>query len=299
MEPDSTWSDNCFNEKTILADNKVDVASNQMYDILSRYTRSCLDLRNMDLLSLPIQISLFTKLTVLDLSHNKLREIPSTIEQLTNLKHLDLSHNRFIYLPPGLCRLTQLIHLDISYNPLQTVSANMSRLMNLSLLDLSHTNIQFIPAELLDLSMTTIRTEHCPNLLDAEIESDSIYDLPSLFELCARQIMQPILYQLMTKKKKSRKLKKAIDIIQRQCPPHILEYLSAPRGCSSCGGPYFENHLIRYRLVQRQDESWIPVEYKLCSAHWNTENQRILDMFSFKPRLALPKSKQPCLLELV
>ncbi|CAO3701838.1 unnamed protein product [Rhizopus stolonifer] len=285
-----------YNEENALS--LAEIKSDFTHDALSQATRSFADLHNIGLLSVPSQLSFFTQLTVLDLSRNKLREMPNSIEQLTNLRHLDVSYNRFIHLPAILCRLSHLVHLDISHNPLQQITANVSRLKSLSLLDLSHTHIQFIPAELLDLEMTTIRTDQCEQLFDEYHITDPLCPIPSLFELCAREIMQPILKELITKKKKSRKLKQSVSLIQ-QCPSHIREYLSFPRGCSSCGGPYFETCVVRHRLVQKQDESWIPVEYKLCSAHWSNENQRVIDMFSFKPRLSLPKTKQPCLLDLI
>ncbi|KAI9280449.1 hypothetical protein BY458DRAFT_470045 [Sporodiniella umbellata] len=300
LDKDLHYIDKTYYEEDNKALSMTELKSDLTHDLLSRSTRSFADLHNVGLLSVPSQLSFFTQLTVLDLSRNKLREMPACIEQLTNLRHLDVSYNQFVQLPTILCRLVQLVHLDISHNPLQHITANVSRLQKLSLLDLSYTDIQFIPAELLDLAMTTIRTEHCERLLNENQPTrDDAWTIPSLFELCAREMMQPILQELIGKKKKSRKLKEAIGLIQKRCPPHIREYLSSPRGCSSCGGPYFETCLVRHRLVQKQDESWIPVEYKLCSAHWGDENQRLLDMFSFKPRLALPKTKQPCLLELI
>lgn len=252
----------------------------------------------MELLSMPTQMFLFTKLTELNLSHNKLREIPSSIKQLVSLRRIYLSHNQLQCLPDNLHRLTQLVLVDASFNPIKTVLASIAHLTNLILLDLSHTNVQSIPAELLDLSMVTIRTDHCRNLLDAFTEHDLVYNPSSLFELCARELIQPILYHLMTKKKKLRILEQALDMMKKKCPDHILVYLSAPSRCSSCGGPYFKHYLVRYRLVQRQNELLLPIEYKLCSAHWNTEDERILDMFSFRPRLSLPKSNQACSLQL-
>ncbi|KAI8637682.1 hypothetical protein BD408DRAFT_478020 [Parasitella parasitica] len=243
-------------------------------------------------------------LTILDLSHNKLLKIPSNIDQLRNLKLLNLSHNNIHHLPASIYSLTSLTHFDVSYNPITRVSANIARLHNLNFLDLSNTEISSIPAELLNLFMTVIKTDHCPRLLDQSIELQqrTAHNPFSLVEICARQIIQPILYDIMAKKKKKRELKelqKQRYKTFQQLPNHIIYYLSRPKACSSCGGPYFQSFIVRYRIVQRQDESWIPVEYRLCSAHWNTEKERILSLFSDIPTSSLPPSTEPCQLKLV
>ncbi|CAO3690478.1 hypothetical protein CU097_012962 [Rhizopus azygosporus] len=300
LEKDLSYVDNTYyqtadennnNSKEKSHLDKVDLIHQN--DILVRYTQSSLDLHNMNLSMIPIHIPLFRKLTKLDLSFNKLKELPSSIEQLTNLKHLNLSHNELTQLPSTLYQLTQLMHCDFSFNPLQSISPHFSRLLNLSYLDLSHTNLQFIPAECLDLSLTTIRLDHCPYLLTDEFEYNIKFNPSSLFEICAREIIHPIMANVLKKKK----VKKSISLL-KTLPPHILQYLSSPNTCSSCGGPYFDTHLIRYRLIHRHDDTWIPVQYRLCSFHWLTEDQRVTDMFSFKPRLFLPKLKHSRLFEL-
>lgn len=260
--------------------------------------------RNIGLFVLPTQVALLTRLTILDLSHNKLVKLPSNIDQLRNLKQLNLSHNNINTLPASLYSLTKLTHFDTSYNPISQVSANIARLHNLNFLDLSNTDISSIPAELLNLSMTVIKTDQCPRLLDQsmELQQKTMHQPLSLVETCARQIIQPILYDLMAKKKKKRELKelqkKRYKSFQ-QLPNHMICYLSRPKACSSCGGPYFQSFVVRYRIVQRQDESWIPVEYRLCSAHWNTEKDRILSLFSDIPTSSLPPSTEPCQLKLI
>ncbi|EPB92515.1 hypothetical protein HMPREF1544_00528 [Mucor circinelloides 1006PhL] len=265
---------------------------------------SRLDLRNVGLFALPTQVALLTRLTMLDLSHNKLVKLPSNIDQLRHLKQLNLSHNSISHLPASIYSLTKLTHFDMSFNPITRVSANMARLHHLNYLDLSNTDISSIPAELLNLSMTIIKTDHCPQLLDRsiELEQKTAHNPLSLIEICARQIIQPILYDLMAKKKKKRELRE----LQKQryksfqkLPSHMICYLSRPKACSSCGGPYFQSFVVRYRIVQRQDESWIPVEYRLCSAHWNTEKDRILSLFSDIPLSSLPPSTEPCQLKLI
>jgi Leucine-rich repeat (LRR) protein len=226
------------------------------------------------------------------------------MDQLGHLKHLNLSHNNLRHLPASICSLIKLNHLDVSFNPLSRISANTARLINLSYLDLSNTEIQCIPAELLTLSMTTIKTENCIHLQDRSFEIDQQlkHNPLSLRETCARQLIQPILYDIMTGKHSKRKkcqLQKKHQLQFQQLPKHLIAYLSRPKACSSCGGPYFDSYVTRYRIVQRQDDSWVPVEYRLCSAHWNTEKERLLTLFSEAPHTSLPSTTEPCHLKLV
>lgn len=248
-------------------------------------------------------MSLLTKLTLLDLSHNKLVKLPSTMDQLKHLRHLNLSHNKLTQLPSSIYSLTKLNHLDISSNPFTRVSANLARLVNLSILELSNTEIISIPAELLSLSSTTIKIENCTKLLERSSELNLYlgHNPLSLLETCARQIVQPLLFdsiQNKNKKKSKQRLQEQQEKL-KQLPQHMLYYLSKPKACSSCSGPYYQSFVVRYRLVQRQDESWIPVEYKLCSAHWNNERERILTLFSESHHMSLPATSEPCHLKLV
>ncbi|KAI7881719.1 uncharacterized protein EV154DRAFT_545573 [Mucor mucedo] len=242
----------------------------------------------------------YNALTQLDLSHNKLTKLPSSMDQLKHLKHLDISHNRLSQLPSGIYSLCKLTHFDMSHNPVRRVSANLARLMELSLLDLSSTEIISIPAELLTtLSMTTIKLENCQQLVVDELEQELVHNPPSLVETCARQMIQPILSDLIQNKKAKKKQQREREASYQRLPNHLLHYLSRPKACSTCGGPYFQSSVTRYRIVQRQDESWVPVEYKLCSAHWNNEKDRILALFSDIPQRALPRTTEPCRLRLV
>jgi Leucine-rich repeat (LRR) protein len=225
------------------------------------------------------------------------------MDQLRHLKHLNLSHNNLHHLPSSIFSLIKLNHLDASFNPLSRVSANAARLIHLKYLDLSNTDILSIPAELLTLSMTTIKTENCTRLEDQSFEIDQHlkHNPLSLRETCARQLIQPILYGIMTGKqsKRNKRLQKQRQLEFQLLPRHLVGYLSRPKACSSCGGPYYDSYVVRYRIVQRQDESWVPVEYRLCSAHWNTEKERLLTLFSEAPHTSLPPTTEPCHLKLV
>jgi Leucine-rich repeat (LRR) protein len=203
-------------------------------------------------------------------------QLPSTIDQLTHLRHLNISHNEIAKLPASISALSKLMVLDVSSNPIKRVSANIARLSKLAILDLSSTEIKAIPTELLVLSHTTIKTENCLQLLkrSVKMECKLNHDPVSLLETCARHVLEPILFG------KTKKNKRNEQEVLDQLPHHLRSYISKPKSCSSCGGPYIDSYVVRYRIVQRQDETWVPVEYRLCAAHWNNEDERLLSMFS-------------------
>ncbi|GAA5813203.1 hypothetical protein MFLAVUS_006677 [Mucor flavus] len=306
LDHDLTYVDKTYYNAATLNNSKAvnEKQSNSVHAIVLNRTISLvtsisrLDLRNIGLFVLPTQVSLLTRLTLLDLSHNKLVKLPSSLDQLKHLNHLNISHNRLTQLPSSIYSLCKLTHLDMSFNPFTRVSANLARLVELNLLDLSNTDIIFIPAELLSLTMTTIRFENCLKLTE-ELDQNLHHNPPSLLETCARQIIQPILFDLIQSKKKKKSKQQQQHARFQQLPKHMIHYLSRPKACSTCGGPYFKSFVSRYRIIQRQDESWIPIEYKLCSAHWNNEKDRILTLFSEAPERFLPTTTEPCHLKLV
>ncbi|KAI8372450.1 hypothetical protein BD560DRAFT_482817 [Blakeslea trispora] len=287
--------------------NKIDVISKWQDDLKCTFTLRSLSssFNRFPLRQLFSPTELDNDLTYIDKTYYAStllpKKLPSSMDQLKNLRHLNLSHNELYQIPSSIYFLEKLNHLDVSFNPFKQIPANIACLINLSFLDLSNTNIYSIPVELLRLSMTMIRIDGCSHILDrsTEFNHELTHNPVSLFETCARSIMRPILYDLTMKKKRKKQeefLLKHVDL--KRIPDHIHSYLSQPKACSSCGGPYYQSYVIRYRIVQRQDELWIPVEYRMCSAHWNTESDRILSLFTNKPHSYLPASSEHCSFEL-
>jgi hypothetical protein len=168
------------------------------------------------------------------------------------------------------------------------------------LLDISYTNVCSLPSEIIGLFMTVINMNHCPRLNTFEVNQRNTHNPPSLIETCARQLIQPILFNMIVNKSKRWRKKYEKNTMKRleKLPMHLIQMLSTPRACAECGGPYYESCVKRYRIVQRHDDTWVPVEYQLCAAHWNTEQERLLNMFSNKPSFALPRFQKVCQLKL-
>ncbi|KAI8987086.1 hypothetical protein BDB01DRAFT_842491 [Pilobolus umbonatus] len=241
------------------------------------------------------QISLLTRLTILDLSHNKLQDIPDCIDQLKNLTHFKLSHNNLTDLPESIWNLSKLTYLDISYTGITEISGKIGTLVQLSMLDVSATEIKAVPAELLRLSRINIKTDYCSNLFERSMETTvcAKNDPPTLTEICARMVSKPILHDLMHLKKK--KLARSMEIHKAMLSPlpiHLKYYLTSSSPCSACGGPYFTSYQIRYQIVEKGDDSYLPVEHKLCMAHWSSEADRLLYLFTNKSANSLPPLKK-------
>ncbi|CAO3595579.1 unnamed protein product [Absidia cylindrospora] len=63
-------------------------------------------------------------------------------------------------------------------------------------------------------------------------------------------------------------------------PNHLWDYLMDALPCSFCGKPCVQGLVMRYRIIQRLDETLLPVHYRLCRAHWSNESDRLLSLFS-------------------
>ncbi|KAI9483231.1 MAG: hypothetical protein EXX96DRAFT_599740 [Benjaminiella poitrasii] len=234
-------------------------------------------------------------------SFNKLTKLPATIDRLVNLTHLNLSNNRITVLPDEIFHLRNLEHLNVSSNPLNRIPPEIKLLFNLETLDISRTLVAHIPAEIVTLMRITLIVNDCRNLQSRvrKIQQIITHGPPSLFEICARQVVHPILTDVLQTKKTSKMRQKILAKREkwlkklRVLPDPVLQYLLRPKGCSFCGGPYFDTCNLRYRIIRYNDEMLIPVEYRLCSAHWRANDDYLLAVCSDMPRLSLPLAVDP------
>ncbi|KAI8096702.1 uncharacterized protein BX664DRAFT_311622 [Halteromyces radiatus] len=239
------------------------------------FTRICkLDLSNNKLSSIPTTIGYLYQLEALYLGNNQLDSLPDTIGYLTKLVELDVSHNQLTTLTPCMAYLKKLQALTVAHNQLQDLPVHLViGLKGLTILDLSHNPITILPAEITQLHfLRRLLLEGCP-LMDPDSTNIKppcyplVHSPPSLLEYCARTIVRDT---------------KRHQYYQQRFPQlsdHLIEYLNSGTPCTLCHAPYFDTYVARGRLVERSNR-WIPVEYRLCQAHFTDETNRLLYMFS-------------------
>ncbi|KAI7908197.1 uncharacterized protein BX663DRAFT_528691 [Cokeromyces recurvatus] len=271
--------------------NKIEVISKWKDDL--KWSEN--PFQHFGLSSFPSDVAFLNRLSMLNLSNNELTKLPPVINYLVNLTNLNLSNNLLTFVPEEVCKLKRLTQLNISFNPLIELPSSLVQLRSLETLDISKTNINFIPAELMTMMKIKININECIHLLD---RSEKVYQLIvqnpfSLFETCARQIMYPILSDLLANKKNKKQIqRRKVKFTKRlqSLPKPMLNYLMNPNACSFCGGIYYQSYITRYRIIRYDHEIWIPIEYKLCSSHWKTNREFLLATFSNAADSSLPHS---------
>ncbi|CAO3703255.1 unnamed protein product [Rhizopus stolonifer] len=233
-----------------------------------------LDLSNNHLNELPDAIGCLRQLEYLSVSDNNLSSLPDTICHLSRLKDLDLSRNKLQSITPYIGHLTRLQSLLLSHNKIDQLPFTFDGLTSLMLLDLSNNSISILPAQIIQLPyLRRIRLENCP--LATSIDTfDVRHNPPSLLEICARTIVS------------SPSIKENVQFTDT-----LENYLSSYNICSHCHGPYFDSYVSRGRWLERNDHL-IPLEYRLCSAHWSDEVDRVFATFSSSPSIQLPPPPQ-------
>ncbi len=149
---------------------QIRVCMAQNAQLLQGFTN--LDLSELDLYSLPKEISLyFTGLQTLDLARNKLQTVPPQIASFVNLRSLDLTHNQFKTLPEEFGNLIRLRELSLADNMLTDLPEEFGKLSAMKRLDLSGNQFTALPVEILDLV----------KLRELDLSKNKLEDLPNEF----------------------------------------------------------------------------------------------------------------------
>ncbi|RGB33424.1 hypothetical protein C1646_669356 [Rhizophagus diaphanus] len=230
------------------------------------YITNCLQICCNELTEIPAEIGYMKNLTKLDLSKNKLEYIPDTIGFLHKLVDLRLSENQLTYIPSSIGSLKKLGTLLLDCNKIVELPPEIGEIKTLVNLDVRDNPITVLPAELGRLQyLRKLRTDGCP--LKTEFVHEITHSPPTLMELAARAIVR-----------------KQIPILE-DTTEHLKDYLAGAKKCSFCYGPYFESFVKRGKIIDKNDQH-IPLEYRLCCPHWNTEQERVSLLFCALPDTA-------------
>jgi leucine-rich repeat protein SHOC2 len=143
-----------------------------------------LNLRGIELTSLPESIGSLTCLTHLDLRDNQLTSLPESMGNLTCLTHLDLRDNQLTSLPESMGNLTCLTRIYLDNNQLTSLPESIENLICLTGISLSNNQLTKLPNSLSNL--TNLACIHLTNnpLVDLSI----LKDLRSLKILTFRSV---------------------------------------------------------------------------------------------------------------
>jgi len=192
--------------------------------------------------------------------------VPDTIGFLQKLIDLKLSENHLSALPSSIGSLKKLGTLALDKNRIRELPPEIGQIKTLVNLDLRENPITVLPAELGRLQyLRKLRLENCP--LKKEFVHQVAHSPPSLMELAARTIVR-----------------QQIPILE-DTTEDIKNYLASARKCTFCGGPYFESFVKRGKFLDK-NEHHVPLEYRLCQPHWNTEQERVILLFCALPETA-------------
>ncbi|KAI9278490.1 hypothetical protein BDA99DRAFT_492279 [Phascolomyces articulosus] len=265
-----------------------------------------MDLTGRNLVRLGAGIGSLTSLTQLNLSHNQIRILPKELGNLIHLRVLNLSYNRIISLPDTIGRLGRLRAFNASYNQLDTLPVSMSHLDELMVLIVNNNAIKQLPPELKQLKrLATFHIAHNPSLTSVPAEVADMPSIkkwvangcgfpetipltlphhpPSLVEICARLLVK-ITVDKTTKRRKTSNSNyhhSRQSMIERT-PSRFWSYLATVKPCSVCNGPYFDASCIHHHRIVDRSGTWMAIDYRLCSLHWSTEQDRLLYTFGYR-----------------
>ncbi|ORX49441.1 outer arm dynein light chain 1 [Hesseltinella vesiculosa] len=299
-----------------------------------------LNLSHNQLTTLPASLGYLQQLESLCVQNNQLIDLPDTLGYLVNLTELDVAKNQLVELPRSLGYLCKLQGLHLSHNHIHDLPVQLvTGLKSLVILDASHNPIAVLPAEITQLHfLRRLLLDGCPLLQDhatpPHTTSRALHDLPPLppsqIELLipspsttsvhtplptAFRLQQPPadldlpqqLHYTLEHNPPSLREQCARQIIrQGRCvdsllPDHLLHYLQSATPCTLCQSPYLDAYVRRGRWIERGGK-WIPLEYRLCKAHFSNQQDRLLYLFSHPPPVTLasaylqpPRSLLPAL----
>ena len=242
-----------------------------------------IDLSFNGLRHLPAEICLLPQLNRLDVTHNKLCELPDAIGMMRGLRDLMLDSNRLTSLPDSLYEIKGLVKLSVANNRIARLDRRIGQLTCLIALHVDNNPLESLPSEagLLPF-LRHVSSANCKFLDEESCRPKKRAPLPSLTELAARALLR---HSIAYAKDDDDAACRGDAGALTRLPASLARYLASAERCSFCAGPMFEAVVTRYRFVNRNLVS-IPLEFSLCSAHWNADKERVAALFKPRPKSA-------------
>jgi len=237
---------------------------------------------------LPKQLTNLTNLETLALTGNKFVAVPKEIYSLVNLEILWLSYNQIEYLPGKLFKsLPKLKKFSCGFSLISMIPPEIKYCKNLEKMVIKCSWLKFLPIEMKNISIQCIEFYDNPlytknsltpvnlpleekkdknenekeqnmdglgnNNENREVENkpsnSTLTSVPSLFELCARQI--------------KRIKEENVDKV----PEYIREKMKTFKRCNVCNGPYFDHFhpILSFEHVSEVDDTITPILHNACS----------------------------------
>ena len=200
------------------AKKEMKIKSRKNYPLSQPFPTSLCKLlvNNCGLVKFDNRITRLSLLTVLNLNENRLSELPESLEELACLKELYLAKNKFSLIPAAIfrpklrlslrlldmsmnqlkeipsqiCLMKMLTNLKLDGNSISYLPYNIEMLTSLKYLSIAKNNLKILPHGFCVLSIDSLDLSGNP--LDSNaancIRANRLKDIPTLFEIAARQI---------------------------------------------------------------------------------------------------------------
>eukprot|EP00960_Hanusia_phi_P074024 768137-Hanusia_phi.AAC.10 len=129
---------------------------NYLEKIYLESTVGCIDFSDLNIATLPKDLSDFSSITQLYLTNNFIHQLPKTISFLTSLKSLHVENNRLKSLSRHLGALHSLTSLHVRGNKIHLISAEICKMTSLTNLDFDSNTLTPLPSELQDRNAQAI-----------------------------------------------------------------------------------------------------------------------------------------------
>jgi Leucine-rich repeat (LRR) protein len=120
------------------------------------------------------------KVEILELKYLDLKSLPADFDKLTHLRELDLSNNSFVFFPQQLLTLKKLEKLNFSHNQLNQLYPKIEVMHSLRELDLSFNKFSDFPVEVTQLKrLKKLNLSGGTDYLDWNASGQAIKEIPS------------------------------------------------------------------------------------------------------------------------